>query len=81
MKPKELQPVPADSNPLAEGVAYVRGAYVPIAEAAIPITDWGFLRSDATYDVVTVWEARSSGSMRTSSASCAAANASVSTPA
>ena len=29
---------------------------MPIAEASIPITDWGFLRSDATYDVVTVWE-------------------------
>lgn len=40
----------------SHGVAYVRGQYVPIAEAAIPITDWGFLRSDATYDVVTVWE-------------------------
>lgn len=38
------------------GVAYVRGNYVPIAEAAIPLTDWGFLRSDATYDVVTVWD-------------------------
>ena len=40
----------------ADGVAYVRGQFVPIAEAAIPITDWGFLRSDATYDVVTVWD-------------------------
>lgn len=38
------------------GAAYVRGRYVPIGEAAIPITDWGFLRSDAAYDVVTVWE-------------------------
>jgi branched-chain amino acid aminotransferase len=38
-----------------DGVAYVAGKYVPIAQAAIPITDWGFLRSDATYDVVTVW--------------------------
>ena len=34
----------------------MRGHYVPIAEAAIPITDWGFLRSDAAYDVVTVWK-------------------------
>jgi branched-chain amino acid aminotransferase len=34
----------------------VGGEYVPIAKAAIPITDWGFLRSDATYDVVTVWD-------------------------
>ncbi|WP_076997414.1 aminotransferase class IV [Variovorax sp. KK3] len=41
---------------MSDGVAFVRGAYVPIAEAAIPITDWGFLRSDATYDVVTVWD-------------------------
>jgi branched-chain amino acid aminotransferase len=40
----------------SQGVAFVRGAYVPIAEASIPMTDWGFLRSDATYDVVTVWD-------------------------
>ncbi|MDD2924473.1 aminotransferase class IV [Rhodoferax sp.] len=39
-----------------DGMAFVQGRYVPIAEAAIPITDWGFLRSDATYDVVTVWD-------------------------
>ena len=31
------------------------GKYVPIAEARIPITDWGFLRSDVTYDAVHVW--------------------------
>jgi len=40
----------------SDGVAYVGASYVPIAQAAIPITDWGFLRSDATYDVVTVWD-------------------------
>jgi len=40
----------------SNGVAFVRGQYVPISEASIPITDWGFLRSDATYDVVTVWD-------------------------
>lgn len=40
----------------SQGVAFVRGQYLPIADATIPITDWGFLRSDATYDVVTVWE-------------------------
>jgi branched-chain amino acid aminotransferase len=40
----------------SQGVACVRGQYVPIAEASIPMTDWGFLRSDATYDVVTVWD-------------------------
>jgi len=40
----------------SRGVAFVRGQYVPIADAAISITDWGFLRSDATYDVVTAWD-------------------------
>ena len=40
----------------SSGVAYVRGQYLPISQASIPMTDWGFLRSDATYDVVTVWE-------------------------
>lgn len=40
----------------SRGAAWQRGAYVPIAEASVPLTDWGFLRSDATYDVVTVWD-------------------------
>lgn len=42
----------------AEGAAYVEGRIVPIAEARIPITDWGFTRSDVTYDVVHVWHGR-----------------------
>lgn len=37
------------------GAAYIDGRYMPIAEAAIPITDWGYRRSDVTYDVVGVW--------------------------
>lgn len=45
-----------DPQDFSQGAAWVRGAYVPIAQAAVPITDWGFLRSDATYDVVTVWD-------------------------
>jgi branched-chain amino acid aminotransferase len=40
----------------SRGAAWQRGAYVPIAQASVSLTDWGFLRSDATYDVVTVWE-------------------------
>ncbi len=46
----------AGSAQFGDGVAFVAGQYLPIAQASIPITDWGFLRSDATYDVVTVWE-------------------------
>ena len=40
----------------SQGCAFQRGEYVPIDQASIPMTDWGFLRSDATYDVVTVWD-------------------------
>jgi branched-chain amino acid aminotransferase len=43
-------------NPFAAGAAYIDGRYMPIAQAAIPITDWGYRRSDVTYDVVGVWE-------------------------
>ena len=28
----------------SKGAAYIDGRYVPIAEAAIPITDWGYRR-------------------------------------
>jgi branched-subunit amino acid aminotransferase/4-amino-4-deoxychorismate lyase len=38
------------------GAAFNHGRWVPIAEASIPMTDWGFLRSDACYDVATVWD-------------------------
>jgi branched-chain amino acid aminotransferase len=47
---------PMDSTDFSKGAAWQRGAYVPIAQAGVPLTDWGFLRSDATYDVVTVWD-------------------------
>jgi branched-chain amino acid aminotransferase len=40
----------------AAGAAFIDGNVVPIAQARIPITDMGFLRSDATYDVVAVWK-------------------------
>jgi branched-chain amino acid aminotransferase len=38
------------------GAAYVRGRFVPIDEATVPVLDVGFSRSDVTYDVVAVWE-------------------------
>ncbi len=48
----------AEHNIYADGAAFMEGSYVPIAEARIPITDWGFTRSDVTYDVVHVWGGR-----------------------
>ncbi|MCC6000829.1 MAG: aminotransferase class IV [Pararhodobacter sp.] len=42
------------TNAYAAGAAYVDGRYCPIAEASIPLTHWGYRRSDVTYDVVGV---------------------------
>ena len=33
------------------GIAFLDESFMPVTEARIPILDWGFLRSDATYDV------------------------------
>ena len=46
---------PTPTPPYAAGAAYMHGRFVPIAEATIPITEWGYRRSDVTYDVVSVW--------------------------
>lgn len=40
------------------GIAYIDGEFVPMEEAKISVLDWGFLHSDATYDVVHVWKRR-----------------------
>ena len=40
------------------GVAYIDGDFCDISEARISILDFGFLHSDATYDVVHVWRRR-----------------------
>ena len=38
------------------GAAYIDGRFMPVAEAMIPVTEWGYRRSDVTYDVVSVWD-------------------------
>lgn len=44
-------------NPdLSKGAAWMDGAIIPVSEATISVMDWGFTRSDATYDVVQVWD-------------------------
>lgn len=40
----------------AKGAAWMKGAIIPIAEASIPVTDWGVTHSDITYDVAPVWD-------------------------
>lgn len=62
MAPRDVQTVAeprhAAALDLSAGVAYVDGEFVPIGEARVPILDFGFLRSDATYDVVAVWNGK-----------------------
>ena len=43
------------ANEYSSGATYVRGAFMPIAQAGISVLDWGFTRSDAVYDVVHVF--------------------------
>lgn len=38
------------------GCVFIEGAYAPLSEAKISLFDWGFTRSDATYDVASVWK-------------------------
>jgi len=42
----------------SQGIAFIDDAYVPVAEARIPVLDWGFLHSDATYDVAHAWRGK-----------------------
>ena len=42
----------------SKGAAFVDGQYVAIADAKISLLDWGFLHSDATYDVAHVWQGK-----------------------
>ena len=44
------------ASDFADGAAYVRGRFTPLSEASVPLADWGYRRSDVTYDVVSVWD-------------------------
>jgi branched-chain amino acid aminotransferase len=45
----------AENPDFSRGAAYIGGQYVPMAEAKIPVGDWGFVHSDVTYDVAHVY--------------------------
>jgi branched-chain amino acid aminotransferase len=38
------------------GSVFIDGDWKPLAEAKLSLFDWGFTRSDATYDVASVWK-------------------------
>ncbi len=45
----------SDTKSYPPGVAFMDGQYLPMQEAKISVLDYGLLHSDATYDVVHVW--------------------------
>ncbi len=56
-------PIPALEDPVldvapAEGIAFIDGDYRPLRDAKISVLDFGFMRSDCTFDTVKVWDGR-----------------------
>jgi branched-chain amino acid aminotransferase len=49
----QIKPLPRSWS---AGSAYMDGRFMPVAEAKIPMVEWGYRRSDVTYDVVSVWD-------------------------
>ena len=54
----QARSLPADGADWESSVAYLDGRYVALNEAHVSLFDWGFTRSDVTYDVVHVWHGR-----------------------
>lgn len=46
------------SRAYAQGVAYIEDKYLPVADARIPLLDWGFTRSDACQDTISIWDGK-----------------------
>ena len=53
-QPQDAATQSASADPFAAGAAYVDGRFCPVGEASIPLTHWGYRRSDVCYDVVGV---------------------------
>ena len=45
----------SDHTSLSTGAAWMQGQIMPLADARLPVNDWGLIHSDITYDVVPVW--------------------------
>ncbi len=57
--PQPYRTIPeAIHSSLMQGCAFIDAQYVAPDDAKISIFDWGFLHSDATYDVAHVWQGR-----------------------
>jgi branched-chain amino acid aminotransferase len=49
-------PTPPPVGQFDGGCVFIDGAYAPLSDAKISMFDWGFTRSDVTYDVVSAWQ-------------------------
>ncbi|GAA0786037.1 branched-chain amino acid--2-keto-4-methylthiobutyrate aminotransferase [Roseibium denhamense] len=55
MDARQTDDTPKRPGPrLSTGAAWMDGRIMPIADASIPLNDWGLIHSDITYDVVPV---------------------------
>ncbi|KAJ9483099.1 hypothetical protein VN97_g10309 [Penicillium thymicola] len=55
---QERQNILAANSPLRKRVAWVEEELTPLHEPRIPILDQGFMHSDLTYDIPSVWDGR-----------------------
>ncbi|ODA77420.1 hypothetical protein RJ55_07049 [Drechmeria coniospora] len=55
---ERLAVLESSGNRFAKGIAWVAGELVPVHKARMPLLDQGFLHSDLTYDVASVWDGR-----------------------
>ena len=49
---------PASAALVPTGVGFADGEYKPVEQLSVSVLDYGFTRSDVTYDVVHVWDGR-----------------------
>jgi branched-chain amino acid aminotransferase len=53
-----MDAAPLPDPAMRDGIAFVDGGFVPIAEAKLPLLDMGFIRSDACQDTISAWKGR-----------------------
>jgi branched-chain amino acid aminotransferase len=49
---------PPQNSMFSKGSAFVDGCIVPVEDARLPLLDWGFLRSDACQETISVWDGK-----------------------
>src|SRR5262245_42336539 len=53
-----VRTAPAARTLTPTGIGFADGEYKPVEQLSVSVLDYGFTRSDVTYDVVHVWDGR-----------------------